>query len=68
MVNYNPLWHTLLNKGMKKTDLITSVPLSTATLAKLTHNKYVSLEIIDKICYTLQCPVEDVVEIKNSTE
>lgn len=68
MVNYNPLWHTLLNNGMKKTDLITSVPISTATLAKLSSNKYVSLEIIDKICYTLQCPIEDVVEIKNSTE
>lgn len=64
MIDYSPLWHTLLDRGMKKTDLIEKVPISSVTLAKLGSNKSVSLDIIERICNCLGCRIEDIVEIR----
>lgn len=64
MISYNPLWKTLIDKNMKKMDLVKYVGISNGTLAKLGKNESVSLSIIDKICMTLDCKIEDVVEIK----
>lgn len=61
-VNYNPLWHLLIEKGMKKKDLRELTGISTNTLAKLSKNQDVSTSIIAKICATLECNVEDVME------
>lgn len=61
-VNYNPLWHLLIEKGMKKKDLRELTGLSTNTIAKLGKNKDVSTSIIAKICTALDCKVEDVME------
>lgn len=61
-VNYNPLWHLLIEKGMKKKDLRELTGLSTNTIAKLGKNQDVSTSIIAKICTALNCKVEDVIE------
>ena len=61
-VNYNPLWHLLIEKGMKKKDLRELTGISTNTLAKLGKNQDVSTSIIAKICTALECNVEDVME------
>ncbi len=61
-VNYNPLWHLLIEKGMKKKDLRKLTGISTNTLAKLGKNQDVSTSIIAKICDALECNVEDVME------
>lgn len=63
MISYNPLWHTLLDKDIKKLELCKLSGISTATLAKLGKNQNVNMEIIDKICTALNCRIEDVVEI-----
>ena len=63
MVSFNPLWHTLLDKGMKKLELCEAADISTATLAKLGKNKNVNIEIVEKICLALNCRIEDVVEV-----
>ena len=64
MVSYKPLWHTLLSMDLKKMDLVKRGDVSRATLAKLGKNEYVALEVIDRICTDLGCPIEAVVEIK----
>lgn len=50
---------------MTKTQLRENVGFSTSTLAKMSKNEYVSLEIIESICLFLDCKIEDVVEIKH---
>ncbi len=62
--NYDKLWKLLIDKDMKRTDLLSKAGISTSALAKLGKNLYVSLEIIDKICSALNCQIEDVVELK----
>lgn len=66
MISYNPLWKTLIDKNMKKMDLVKLVGISNGTLAKLGKNESVSLSVIDKICIALGCDINDVVEIKSN--
>jgi len=66
MVSYKPLWHTLIEKGIKKMELVKLVGMSSSTLAKLNNDNYVALEVIDRICQALDCRIEDVVEIKQN--
>lgn len=63
MVTYRPLWKTLIDKGMTKTQLREKCGCSTSTLARLGKDEYVGLDLISKICYALDCKIEDVVEI-----
>ena len=59
-VSYNKLFKLLIDKGMKKTVFAKTVGISANTLAKLSHNEMVSMEIIVRICRTLHCTVDDI--------
>lgn len=61
-ISYNPLWHLLVDKNMKKGDLRTLVGMSNSTLAKLGKNESVSMDVLEKICAKLGCRIEDIVE------
>ena len=64
-ISYNPLWHLLVDKNMKKGDLRTLVGMSNSTLAKLGKNEPVSMDVLEKICAKLGCRIEDIVEFIN---
>lgn len=64
MISYNPLWITLINKGMNKGDLREATGLSCGTMASMGKNEPVNLKQIDRICKVLHCRVEDVIEYK----
>ena len=61
-ISYNPLWHLLLEKKMKKGDLQALICVSNSTIAKLGKNEPVTLEILEKISIALDCRIEDIVE------
>lgn len=61
MISYKPLWVTLVDRDLKKKDLIEMADISSATVAKMGKNEYVALEVIDKICVALNCEISDVV-------
>lgn len=63
-VNYNRLWKLLIDKNMKKTDLIYTCNLSSNVIARLSKNQYVSMDSIDKICQYFQCAIEDIIEVE----
>lgn len=62
-VNYNKLFKLLIDKGLKKTEFAKLVGISPSTLAKLSRNETVSLDVIVKICRKLECGVEDILDI-----
>ena len=62
MISYKPLFKLLIERDMTKTQLRLGVGFSTATLAKMSKNEYVSMEVINSICAYLKCRVEDVIE------
>jgi DNA-binding Xre family transcriptional regulator len=60
--SYNKLWKILIDKGMNKTELRKKTGIGTATLAKLSANEKVSLDVIEKICLSLQVQPADIME------
>ncbi len=60
--NYNKLWKLLIDKGMNKTDLRLKTGMSTSTLAKMSNNETVSMDIILRICDALECNVGDIMD------
>ena len=67
-ISFKPLWKLLIDRGMKKTDLLKSAGLSPPTLAKLTKNKPIDSRTLEKICAALQCQPGDVIEYVSDKE
>lgn len=63
-ISYNKLWKQLIDKNMTKTDLRIKADIGTSTLAKLSKNKQVSMVVLVKICKTLDCGLDEIVELK----
>ena len=62
-VCYKKLWKLLIDKDMKKSDLEREAKISHYALGKLTQGKDVSTEVLGKICETLHCTIDDIMEI-----
>ncbi len=62
-VCYNKLWKLLIDKNMNKTDLRLAAGITTTALAKLGKNENVNTEVLAKICKTLDCKIEDIMEM-----
>lgn len=67
-VSYDKLFKILQEKGIKKTELLKKLKLSSATIAKLSKNEFVSLEVLEKICQCLNCNIEDIFEFVQETK
>jgi len=59
--SYKPLFKLLVERDMKKTDLLGEVGLSSATLAKLSKGEPLSGESIEKLCIYFRCQPGDLV-------
>ncbi|MFV0515842.1 MAG: helix-turn-helix domain-containing protein [Aminipila sp.] len=62
MISYKPLWKLLIEKDLKKLEFAALCSISTATLAKLSKNDFVSMDVLCKICSALDCQFGDIVE------
>lgn len=62
-ISYNPLFKLLIDKGLKKGEFAKICGISTPTLAKLSKNKYVSMDVLVKICKEFNCQISDLVEV-----
>lgn len=62
-VCYNKLWKILIDRGMSKTQLIKAAKISTNAMARLGKNEDVRVEVLVKICGTLNCSLDDIVDI-----
>lgn len=60
--SYNRLWIMLIEKGMKKTDLLKVAGINSSALAKMGKNEPVTMDALAKICRALHCGIEDIVE------
>ena len=67
-VCYNKLFKLLIDKGIKKVEFAHLCEISGSTLAKLSSNKFVSLDVLCKACIALDCTLDDIVEIIKDNE
>lgn len=61
-VSYKKLFKLLIDKDMKKTEFAKKIGIGQNTLAKLSKNENVSMDVLIKICEGLDCRLEDIVE------
>lgn len=67
-VSYDKLWKVLIDKHMKKTDLIKKVGISPNTLSKLSKNEFVKMETISKIALYFDLQISDIAYISKYAE
>lgn len=60
---YNKLFKMLIDRNMKKTQFRKLVGINESTLAKLSRNEKVSMDVIVKICRKMDCTVDDILDI-----
>ena len=60
--SYKLLWILLINKDMKRTDLLKVAGLNSTALAKMGKDQPVTMDTLGKICLALDCKIEDIVE------
>ena len=62
-VIYNKLWKILIDKNMTKTMLCNDAKIITNAMAKLGKGQSVRVDVLVKICSTLGCTMDDIMEI-----
>ena len=67
-ISYNGLWKLLIDKNLKKVDLIERLEISSSTIAKMTKNEAVSLRVLEKICRELVCDFGDIIHYVKDEE
>lgn len=64
-VCYNKLWKLLIDKKLTKTQLCKEAKISTNAVAKMGRDEDVRVEVLAKICATLGCTMDDIIEVRS---
>ena len=60
-ISHNGLRKLLIDKNMKKVDMMNQVGISSSTVAKMTNGELVSMKVLEKICEKLDCDFGDMI-------
>lgn len=66
-LTYNPLFHLLIDRGLKKTDLCEKVGLSLGTVAKFSKGDPVDGKVITRLCEYFKCQPGDIMDYTPDT-
>lgn len=67
-VSYKKLWKLLIDRDMKKKDLLAAAGISQSSLSKMGRNKNVNTDILVKVCKALNCDIGDIMQIIKENE
>ena len=62
VISYNKLWKLIIDRKMNKSELRKLTGIGTNTLAKLSKDQQVSMDVLMKICSHLDCDISDICE------
>lgn len=62
-VSYKPLFKLMIDRDIRKGDLVRMSGVAYSTLGKMANGENVNMSVVEKICLVLGCKIEDVVEI-----
>ena len=63
-VNYQKLWDLLAEKGITRSELRQQTGITTNTMAKMSKNQSVHIEVLTKICDVLGCALDDIISVE----
>ena len=67
-ISYKKLWKMLIDQDMSKQDLREKAGISSASMAKLGKGENITTDVLLKICKTMNCKVEDIIETISDDE
>ena len=67
-VTYKKLFHLLIDKRMTNAELMEQAGFSANIITRIKRDNYISLDSIEKICKTLNCGVDDILEFTDSDD
>jgi DNA-binding Xre family transcriptional regulator len=67
-VSYKKLWKLLIDKDLKKKDLLKLADISTSTLAKMGKDQLVSMDVLMRLCKAMRCNIGDIVDYISDEE
>lgn len=67
-VTYKKLFHLMIDRGMTNAELMEKAGFSANIITRLKRNNYLSLNTIEKICKTLDCGVDDILEFNDEEQ
>ena len=67
-LSYKKLWKMLIDQDMSKQDLREKAGISSASMAKLGKGENITTYVLLKICKTMNCKVEDIIETISDDE
>ena len=62
-VSYNKLFKLLIDKKIRKNQLCKIAGISSSTMTKMANNGHVTTEVLMKICASLNCGIDDIMEV-----
>jgi DNA-binding Xre family transcriptional regulator len=63
IISYKKLWKLLIDRDLKKKELRNMAGISPSTIAKLGRNENINTEVLVKICQSLKCDLQDIMEL-----
>lgn len=63
-VCYDKLFHLMIDKHVTNSQLMAKAGFSANIITRLKKNEYISLESIEKLCYAMECSVDDMLEFR----
>lgn len=67
-VSYKKLWKMMIDKNISKTELTHLAGISTNAMAKLGRDEDVRVRVLEKLCTSLDCKLDDIVEFVPESE
>ena len=67
-ISYDKLWKKLIDKKMTKNALRIKADMSSSTMAKMSKNETVSMDVMLRICKVLDCNIGDIMDATNDEE
>lgn len=61
-VSYKRLWKLLIDRDLKKKDLIDMAGISHYVISKMNKGENITVEVVGKICRALDCTPNDIME------
>ena len=63
--SYKKLWKLLIDKDMKKKDLMKQAGISSFSIRKLNRGENVTMDVFEKICKALNYTLDDICEFED---
>ena len=64
-ISYKKLWKLLIDRDMKKKDLVALSGISQSSVTKMGKNENINTDVLVRICRALNCDIGDIAEIVN---